>query len=51
MLNEKEMEAILEMYILVRSEGQETKAMVDLVERIKKEKEKRNEETKSLCRL
>ena len=34
------METILVMYMLVRAEGQESNSMVNLVERIKKEKKR-----------
>ena len=37
-ISEEEMETILVMYMLVRAEGQWTGTMVNLVERIKKEK-------------
>ena len=37
-ITKKEMETVLEMYMVVRVEGQETTSMVNLVERIKKER-------------
>lgn len=39
-ISKVEMETILVMYMLVRAEGQETNTMINLVERIKKEKER-----------
>ena len=39
-ISKAEMETILVMYMVVRAEGQETNTMVNLVERIKKEKKK-----------
>ena len=40
-ITKKEMETVLEMYTVVRVEGQETTSMVNLVERIKNERWKR----------
>ena len=39
-INEKEMDDILAMYEVTTCEGQETDTMINLVKRIKKEKEK-----------